>query len=255
MIFLFDIGNTNIVIGIVNEGKINYTYRLLTNAQMTEDEYFQKINNFIIHGHYENTEVEGCIISSVVPALEHIFINMINKYYQIEPKIVGPGMKSGIKIKLENPKQLGADLLCDAVGAYEKYNGPLIIVDLGTATKLLVISGKGEFLGGAIAPGIQGSLENLVSSTAKLFHVSLNKPSSVIGNDTTTCIQSGLIYGHASMVDGMINKIKKELNLSGIKVIMTGGYAPIIKDLVSFPYIFEPNLILDGLLSIYNKNK
>lgn len=145
MILLFDIGNTNIVLGLSVNEKIYKTFRYVTNSKLTEDDYFQKINASI--GDEFTQNIEGAIISSVVPQLDHIFVNMIEKYYKIKPLVVGPGLKSGLQIKLENPKQLGADLLCDAVGAYIKYSGTTIIIDMGTATKILVVTKNKEFIG------------------------------------------------------------------------------------------------------------
>lgn len=249
MILCFDIGNTNIVLGIVENKKIINTYRFVTNASLTEDEYYHKIQNVI-----KDKTVEGVIISSVVPTLDNVFSLMIRKYFNIKPMIVGPGIKSGLKLKIEVPKSLGSDLLCDAVGAVNKYGGPVIIVDLGTATKVIVVNDKNEYLGGAIAPGMNGSLNSLIDSAAKLSHTALVKPEKVIGNDTTTCIQSGMIYGTASMIDGMVNKSIEELNLPNVKVVLTGGLAELIKDVLTIDYYYEPYILIEGLIYLYYKN-
>lgn len=249
MILCFDIGNTNIVLGIVENKKIINTYRFVTNASLTEDEYFHKLQP-IVNG----IEVEGVAISSVVPALDRIFEQMVNKYFKLKPMIIGPGIKSGLKLRIEAPKTLGSDLLCDAVGAVHKFGGPVIIVDLGTATKFIVVNDKEEYLGGAIAPGMNGSLNSLINNAAKLSHTALAKPERVIGNDTTTCIQSGMIYGTASMIDGMVNKTIQELGLPNVKVVLTGGLAPMIKDVLTIDYIHEPLILIEGLIYLYYKN-
>lgn len=249
MILLFDVGNTNIVMGIVKDNKIVNTYRFITNSNMTEDEYYSKFQSII-----GTTEIEGIAISSVVPLIDHTLITMSKKYFNIDPLIVGPGIKSGVKIKIENPKQLGADLLCDAVGAKIYFKETCIIVDLGTATKFIVINKNNEFLGGAISPGIMTSYNNMINSAAKLSNIGVSKPSKVIGNDTQSCIQSGLINGFASMIDGMIKKIKAELN-DDVKVILTGGLASTVDSILETEYSYMPNILLEGLLFIYNKNK
>ncbi len=249
MILCFDIGNTNIVLGIVENKKIINTYRFVTNASLTEDEYFHKLQPIV-----KNFQIEGVVISSVVPSLDLIFVQMIKKYFNINPMIIGPGIKSGLKLRIEAPKTLGSDLLCDAVGAVNKFGGPVIIVDLGTATKFIVVNDKEEYLGGAIAPGMNGSLNSLIQNAAKLSHTALAKPDNVIGNDTTTCIQSGMIYGTASMIDGMVNKTIEELNLPNVKVVLTGGLAPVIKDVLTIDYIYEPLILIEGLIYLYYKN-
>lgn len=249
MILCFDIGNTNIVLGIVENKKIINTYRFVTNASLTEDEYFHKLQPIV-----KDINVEGVVISSVVPALDVIFDQMVKKYFQVKPMLIGPGIKSGLKLRIEAPKTLGSDLLCDAVGAVNKFGGPVIIVDLGTATKFIVVNDKEEYLGGAIAPGMNGSLNSLIQNAAKLSHTALAKPDNVIGNDTTTCIQSGMIYGTASMIDGMVKKTIEELNLPNVKVVLTGGLATLIKDVLTIDYIYEPLILIEGLIYLYYKN-
>lgn len=249
MILCFDIGNTNIVLGIVENKKIINTYRFVTNASLTEDEYFHKLQPIV-----KDINVEGVVISSVVPALDVIFDQMVKKYFHVKPMLIGPGIKSGLKLRIEAPKTLGSDLLCDAVGAVNKFGGPVIIVDLGTATKFIVVNDKEEYLGGAIAPGMNGSLNSLIQNAAKLSHTALAKPDNVIGNDTTTCIQSGMIYGTASMIDGMVKKTIEELNLPNVKVVLTGGLATLIKDVLTIDYIYEPLILIEGLIYLYYKN-
>ena len=249
MILLFDVGNTNIVVGVVEDNIITSTYRLVTNSNLTEDEYYAKLEPII-----KNRPIEGIAISSVVPQVDHMIRVMAQKYFNIQPLVVGPGVKSGMKIKIENPKQLGADLLCDAVGAKLRYNNSCIIVDLGTASKFIVANQNNEFLGGAISPGIMTSLSNMINSAAKLSNINVEIPKNVIGNDTQSCIQSGVVYGFASMIDGMVNKIIKELNTNDYTIILTGGLSKIVKDVLTINYEYIPDLLLEGLLSIYNRN-
>ncbi len=252
MVLLFDIGNTNIVLGIVKNDRIVNTYRFVTNIDLTEDDYYQKISSVL--NLYKDETVDGAIISSVVPQIDPIFNHMLEKYFGIKAKNVGPGIKSGLTIKLENPKQAGADLLCDAIGAYHLYGGTSIIVDLGTATKLIVVNDKKEFLGGVICAGLKGSLESLINSTSKLSRTALIAPEKVINNETSLCIQSGIVHGHVAMIDGLIESFKKELKTDNVNVVLTGGYAVIIKDLLKSKVIYNPNVLLDGLYYIYQKN-
>ena len=248
-----DIGNTNLVLGIVKEKRIIEIFRFATNVSLTEDEYFVKFNSILKHCSLAEKEIDDVIISSVVPQMDVIMTNTFKKYYGLMPIFVEPGLKSGIHIKIENPKQLGADLLIGAVGSYYKYRDNIIIVDIGTATKLFVVTKDGEFLGGAIAPGVITSLNSLVSSTAKLQHTSIQKPNGVIGRDTASSIQSGIIYGTAALIDGMINRIESEIGPT--KVVLTGGLANIFNEVILTPHHYEPNILLEGLIILYYKNK
>lgn len=249
MILLFDVGNSNIVLGISENKKIKATYRFITNSNLTEDEYYQKFKNII-----GNEKIDGIAISSVVPQVDNILVTMCQKYFNISPLIVSTELESGMDIKIDNPKQLGADLLCDAVGARNHTTDNTIIVDLGTASKFIVVSKNNEYLGGAIAPGLIKSLESLINSAAKLSNVKMATPYKVIGTDTQTCIQSGMIYGFVSLIDGMIEKIKKELNDENTKIILTGGLSHYVKDLLKEEVEYLPNVLLDGLLTLYYKN-
>lgn len=254
MILLFDIGNTNIVMGICENKQIVKTFRYVTDSSLTNDDYFQKID-ISIKNYKNDYTIEGAIISCVVSQLDKVFASMIDKYFNIKAKIVGPGLKSGLKIKLENPKELGADLLCDGVAAYEKFKETSIIVDMGTATKLVVVNDKKEFLGGAICAGLKGSLKSLINSTSKLSTPTIEVPDRIVCNETLACIQSGIVFGHIAMIEGLISKIKKELNNENINVILTGGNSIVIKDHLSIDFTYDENLLLEGLLDIYNKNE
>lgn len=252
MIICIDIGNTNLVIGIVKNKEILETYRLATNPLSTEDEYIVKFKDIINHSKYANELIDGVIIASVVPLMDSIMTKLFKKYFNLKPLFVTPGIKSGINVKIENPKQLGADILIGAVGAYQKYRDNIIIVDLGTATKLFVVNKNAEMIGGVIAPGVLASLEALVSSTAKLERTSLEIPTNVIGRDTVSSIQSGAIFGTASMIDGLIEKIKKEIGEAA--VVLTGGLADVFNKVIETPHFFEPNILLEGLVILYYKN-
>lgn len=253
MILCFDIGNTNIVLGIVKDNKIIETYRFSTNVNLTVDDYSIKFK-LILDNSYPNEPIEGAIISSVVPSIDHIIDEMLKKYFNVKAIFVGPGIKSGLKINIENPKQLGADLLIGMVGAYQKYGGPVIVVDLGTATKLFVVSSTAEILGGIIYPGVISSERSLIASTSKLNHAGFYQPEKVIGKDTNSCIQSGATYGTAAVIEGLVGRIKQELNLSNINVVLTGGIAPLVLNALKIEYKYEPNILIEGLIYIYNKN-
>lgn len=250
MLLLFDVGNSNIVLGKVENKTIIATYRFITSSSMTEDEYYHKFKEII-----GNDRIEGIAISSVVPQLDKVLTAMCKKYFSKTPLLVSTNLNSGLIFKIDNPSELGADLLCDAVGAQNKYpNENKIIVDLGTASKFIVVNKNNEYLGGAISPGLLKSLYSLINSAAKLSDVVMEVPNKVIGSDTKTCIQSGMIYGFASLVDGMIKKIKKELNDENAKVILTGGLSNYVKDVLISNFDYLPNVLLDGLLSLYYMN-
>jgi type III pantothenate kinase len=253
MILCIDIGNTNINFGIAKNDQFLTTFRIATNSKKTEDEYGALVVDLFRNAEIDYTKIKGIIISSVVPSIDEAFQKMGLKIFNINPIFIVPGIKSGIKIKLENPKQLGADLLVTAVAAYEKYKDNVIIVDLGTATKLTVVTKNAEFLGGIIAPGVLTSLQALTERTAKLPTIKLDIPNDIIGRETIECIQSGFTYGFASMLDGLIQKIKRSIGEA--VVVVTGGLAKPILPVIEEKVIFEEFLILDGLRILYEKNK
>ena len=250
-----DIGNTNIVIGIFENNIIINRFRFSTNTLMTADEYGIKIMQLFNYNNINKDLIEGFIISSVVPELDLVIKMMVKKYFGIEPILIGPGIKTGIHIKLDNPKQLGADLLVGAVGVVEKYGANSLIIDIGTALTMVYVNDKKEFSGGSICAGIKGSLKSLINSTSKLSTPTLDVPEKVVCNDTLACIQSGIVFGHISMIEGLVSKIKKELNNDNLKVLLTGGNSIIIKDHLNIDFIYDENLLLEGLLDIYTKNE
>ncbi len=254
MIFVMDVGNTNIVIGVYRGRKLLYSWRMGTDKNKTCDEYGMFILNLFNSVKLDVHEVKGAIVASVVPPIMQAIENAIRKYLNIEPMIVGPGIKTGINIKYENPREVGADRIVNAVAAIEIYKGPAIIVDFGTATTFCAISSKGEYLGGVICPGIRISAEALFQRAAKLPRIELVKPSSVIGRNTVVSMQSGLVYGYVGQVDYIVKRMKKEMKESNIKVIATGGLARLIAE--ESETIDEVNelLTLEGLRILYEKN-
>lgn len=254
MILVFDVGNTNIVIGVYQDKELLMQWRVRTDVQRTCDEYGMMLAAFFDYHNLDTKQVKAVVISSVVPSLMLELETMSNKYFRCRPLVVGPGVKTGLAIKYENPREVGADRVVNAVAAYHKYNGPLIIVDFGTATTFCVVTEKGEYLGGAIAPGIRISTEALVSRAAKLPRVELVKPRSLIGRNTINSMQAGIIYGFAGQVEGIINRMKREI-AGQVKVIATGGLARIIADETKCIDIVEENLTLEGLRLIYEINR
>lgn len=255
MLLCIDIGNTNTVIGVYEDNNLLIDFRIESNLSQTADEYGVKLLDMFKYNNLDYHKVDGVIISSVVPNLDSTFEKMIFKYFNNNAIFVGPGIKSGIKIKTDNPKQLGADILVGAVASYQKYGAPVIIIDMGTAITFFYVDKDKELLGGVIAPGIKTSFRSLVSKTSKLEEVRMDAPLSVIGKDTTSCIQSAMIFGSAAMIDGIIRKMKKEIGLNDVKVVLTGGEARIIKNYLEEEVIYDEELLLEGLRIIYQKNK
>lgn len=247
MILLVDVGNSNICFGIANDNVITSDFRIKTVLDKSSDEYYFILNNFI------KEEVNDVIISSVVPTITSMLIKLFKKYYNITPKVIGNKLKTGIKIIADDPKTVGADLICDIAGAIGIENEALI-VDLGTASKFIYYKNN-TMLGVSIAPGVAISMKTLVSSTALLPNFELVAPNKVLNGSTIPCMQSGVIFGFASLVDGMIKKIKKELNNPSLKVIATGGLTTLISSYCEEKIdIIDKLLTLKGILNIYNKN-
>lgn len=252
MILAIDVGNTNIVLGVLDDENIVCSGRLHTNINDTVDEYAMKIYHFMnING---IKEIEGAIISSVVPALISTLKKAIKVIYNIDSMVVGPGVKTGLPIKIDDPAQLGADMVVGAVAAKEKYPCPIIVFDLGTATTGSVISKNGEFLGGIITTGVKTSINALSTGTALLPQIDISAPKKVIGTNSVESMKSGFIIGTAVMLDGFVEKIEEELGEKAT-VIVTGGLGKTIAKNCKRDMIIEENLLLDGLRIIYNKNK
>lgn len=255
MLLVFDIGNTNMVLGIYKDKELIKDWRINTDKQKTSDEYGMLINNLFKYENMDINLIDDIIISSVVPDVMHSLENFCIKYCNKQPMIVGPGIKTGLNIKYDNPKQVGADRIVNAVAGIDKYKAPLIIVDFGTATTFCAISEKGEYLGGTIAPGIKISSEALFQRASKLPRVELIKPGTTICKNTVSAMQSGIIYGYVGLVDKIIEMMKNELKYDNIKIVATGGLAALIaSETKSIDYV-DKFLTLEGLRLIYEKNK
>jgi type III pantothenate kinase len=253
MLICIDIGNTNITIGGYKGDELRFTAKLSTDSHRTADQYAIEIRDVLhIYG-IERDEVTAAAISSVVPTVGKAVERALKKLFSVTPLVVGPGVKTGLNIKIDNPAQLGADLATGAVAALQKYPTPCIVIDLGTASTISVLGQNGEFLGGAIAAGVKLTLEALSSKTAQLPSVDIEAPKSVIGTNTVDCMKSGLVFGAASMLDGMIMRIERELGQK-TTVVATGGLAPEVVALCENKIILDDNLLLDGLKLIYEKN-
>lgn len=254
MLLAIDIGNTSIAVGIFQNNELIKFWQVKSQLEKTSDEYAITLSGLFLMSVYDIKAVRDVILCSVVPPLTPVFQKLSLELFGVKAMVVGPGLKTGMSIKYENPGDVGADRIVSAVAAYEKFGGPCIVVDFGTATTFDVISEKGEYLGGAIAPGIQISAEALYLKTAKLPHVEIRKPSDVIGRTTVTSIQSGLYYGYIGLVSNIIAAIQDEIE-GGAKVVATGGFAPLICKETGFIDFYEPNLVLQGLKILYIRNR
>lgn len=254
MILVVDIGNTNIVMGVFKGNNILGSWKMLTKRDRTADEYGMYMLNFLQYAGIDKNEIKSSIVSSVVPNIIHSFTNSIKRYFKINPIIVGPGIKTGLMIKSENPKEVGADRITDAIAAFEIYGGPLIVVDFGTATTYDVISEKSEFLYGVTAPGIQISADAMWKNTAQLPNIEIKKPKSILAKNTVTSMQAGLVYGYIGQTEYIIKKIKTELKKPNIKVIATGGLGKIIYKATNEINVYDPQLMLKGLKIIHDRN-
>jgi type III pantothenate kinase len=255
MLLVFDVGNTNMVLGIYEGKELKKYWRISTDKAKTSDEYGMLINNLFQYDNVDKNSIRDIIISSVVPNVMHSLENFCVKYFDKQPLIVGPGIKTGLNIKYDNPKQVGADRIVNAVAAIEKYKSPMIIIDFGTATTFCAISEKGDYLGGTIAPGIKISSEALFQRASKLPRVELLKPGMTICKNTVSAMQSGIIYGYVGLVDKIVEMMKKELGNKNIKVIATGGLSSLIASETDSIDCVDKFLTLEGLKIIYDKNK
>lgn len=255
MLLVIDVGNTNTVLGLFDGDNLLHNWRVRTVTDHTADEYGMLILNlYKSDPGLKSRVVSNIIISCVVPPMLNILESLCEKYFHIEPLIVGPGIKTGMPIFYDNPKEVGADRIVNAVAAYEKYKDELIIVDFGTATTFDYISKKGEYMGGCICPGIAISSQALFDRTAKLPRVEFSRPKTIITKDTVSGMQAGIIFGYAGMVDGIVERMKQEVK-SNPKVIATGGLAGTIAPETKSIEVVEEMLTLEGLRIIYKKNK
>lgn len=254
MLLVIDVGNTNIVLGVYEGDKLIQHWRLSTKRNQTVDECGIVMRNLFILNGLDYREVKDIIISSVVPPIMPTLEEMTRQYFGLEALVVGPGIKTGMPILYENPREIGADRVVNAVAGFELYGGPLIIVDLGTAITFCVISAKGEYLGGAITAGIGIATEALFQRTAKLPRIDLVKPKKVIGRNTVDSMRSGLVYGYIGQIDGIVRRIKAELGSEAF-VVATGGLAELLAEDSETIKKVDPLLTLEGLRIIYKRNR
>jgi type III pantothenate kinase len=254
MLLVVDIGNTNIALGVFEKKDLIQHWKIRSEREKTSDEYQIVLLNLLSLSHIEVVNIESVIISSVVPPLTPVFQKMSQNLLKVNPLVVGPGLKTGMPILYENPLEVGADRVVASVAAFEKYGGPAIIVDFGTATTFDAISKEGKYLGGSIAPGIQIAAEALFLKTAKLPRIEIKKPKNAVGRTTVTSMQSGLYFGYIGLVSNIIEEISKELG-ENIKIVATGSFASqIYPDVASIEFL-EPFLVLEGLKIIHDRNK
>jgi type III pantothenate kinase len=254
MLLAFDVGNTTIAIGLFRGRKLVKSWKIKTDSDKTGDEYGAILLNLMRVAGLEPGKVTGAIVSSVVPPLTPVVEELCRTYFATEARVVGPGLKTGMPILYENPSEVGADRITAGVAAFEKYGGPVIVVDFGTATTFDAVSAKGEYLGGAIAPGVRISAEALYLKTAKLPRIEIRKPKKAIGRTTVASMQSGLYFGYIGLVTRTIAEIRKELGPNA-RVISTGGFGGQVAAEVPEIEAHEPDLVLEGLRIIHERNR
>ena len=253
MLLCIDVGNTNIVLGVFDGETLVADFRLHTDERATGDELGLLIVGLLESRDIKAERVKAVVVSNVVPILSRPIDEMSNHYFRMAPMVIGPGIRTGMRILYEDPRQVGADRIVNAIAAYRRYGGPAVLVDFGTATTFDAISAHGDYLGGAIAPGIVISLDALVAHTAKLTRVELVAPPAVIGRNTTASMQAGLVYGYVGLIEGVVGRMKSELG-DGAKVVATGGLAELIAAQTSAIDTVDQRLTLDGLRIIHDLN-
>lgn len=254
MLLVIDVGNSHTVLGLYQDDELQGHWRVVTNNYRTGDE-LRILFSMLLQGEGVRPDaITGCCISSVVPQLNMALNDVCQTAFGVTPLMVGPGVKTGLQLQCDNPKEVGADRIVNAVGAIEAYEGSLIIIDFGTATTFDAVTAKAEWRGGVIVPGVQLSAEALFEHCAKLPRVELSKPDRVIGRDTATNIRSGIIYGYADLVDGLVRRFGKEMGGTP-KVVATGGLAPLIADVGESIDVVDPMLTLTGLEAVYRRNQ
>lgn len=255
MLFVIDVGNTNINYGVYDGEKLVASFRMMSKMPRTSDEYGVMILGMLYNNKVSAEDIDGTIIVTVVPNVMHALTSAVIKYIKTNPVIVGPGVKTGIKIVTENPREIGPDRIVDAVGAYEKYGGPVLVLDFGTATTYDYITADGSFAAGITAPGIRTAAKALWEDTAKLPEIEIKKPKSILAQETISSMQAGLVYGQIGQTDYIIKKVKEETGVADMKVVATGGLGRIISAETDMIDVYDPDLTLDGLRIIYEKNK
>ncbi len=255
MLLVVDVGNTNITCGVYDKEELKTTFRITTQIPRTSDEYGTLIREMLGANHIDRKQIDGSIIASVVPNVMHALENAIFHYIELKPIIVGPGIKTGIRIDTENPREIGADRIVDAVAGYEQYGGPVLVLDFGTATTYDLVTEDGRFTAGITAPGIRISAKALWEDTAKLPEIEIKKPKSILAGETVSSMQAGLVYGQIGQTEYIIDTVKKETGYDNMKVVATGGLGRIIADETDKIDVYDPFLTLDGLRRIYEKNR
>lgn len=255
MILVIDVGNTNITFGVYEGEKLLTTFRMMSKQPRTSDEYGISIRELLRSNNIHREDMEGVIIASVVPNVMHALNGAIIRYLNQTPMIVGPGLKTGIKIVTENPREIGADRIVDAVAAYEKYGGPVLVLDFGTATTYDLVTEDGCFTAGITAPGIRISAKALWEDTAKLPEIEIRKPASILAQETISSMQAGLVYGQIGQTEYIIHQVKQESGYDNLKVVATGGLGRLISDETDVIEVYDSSLTLDGLRIIYEKNR
>ena len=254
MILTIDIGNTNIMLGGFEADELRFVSRISTDPLRTEDEYAIRILESLALYEIDKRDITGAIVASVVPQLNSVIKKAVKFIFKNEPLFVGPGIKSGIGIQCDIPSSVGADIIAASVAAHYVYGSPCLIIDIGTATKMTVVNRKGAFIGTSIIPGVMMGLNALADGTAQLPKISLQVPDTVIAKNTADCMRSGVLFGNASLIDGMIDRINEEFG-EELKVYATGGMAPLITPLCKHDISVDDHLVLKGLNILYSKNK
>ena len=256
MIICIDVGNTNIKYAIFDGDDLKFSFRIATDMKRTSDEYGAQLVSMLEFNGISVKDVTGGIVSSVVPSLDYTIEHMLKLYLGISPKLIAPGLKTGLSMRAENAREVGADRIVNNVAAIRKYGSgkPIVVIDFGTATTFNILNEKGEFIGGVIAPGIRGSLDSLVSGTAKLPRVEIEAPKSVIATNTVTNMQAGIVFGFAGLVEYIVKKIKAELGVKDVFTVATGGFSEIIAKETKCIDVIDKMLTLNGLKYLYDLN-
>lgn len=253
MLLAIDVGNTNITIGVFDQEELVTTFRMTTKLQRTSDEYGIVIMDLLEHNKVKVSDIRNVIVSSVVPNVMHSLCSALIKYFDIHPFVVEPGVKTGIRITSENPRQIGADRIVDAVGAYELYGGPVIVIDYGTATTYDFVDGDGNFFAGVTSPGIRISAKALWEDAAKLPEIEIKKPATILARETISSMQAGLVYGQIGQTEYIVKHMIEEAGFSGVKVVATGGLGKIIASETDCIDVYDQTLTLKGMRLIYKK--
>ncbi len=254
MVLVVDIGNSNVVVGCVEGKKIVFEARLRTDSTKTSDEYCIDLKNILDIYNIERAQIEGAIIGSVVPQVLNTFQTAIMKLTGKKALVVGPGLKTGLNIAIENPAQTGADLVVGCVAALREHKPPMIVIDMGTATTMVVLDKNGSLIGGSISPGVKISMDALTGGTALLPGLQLDRPKKAIGRNTIDCMRSGIMMGAACMIDGLIERMEEELGYE-TRVIATGGIARFVLPMCRHEIVYDKDLLIKGLSELYYENK